>query len=97
MRKKNIWMRFYIWRNSRRNLVAVRQTAHATHDAEDIVIHGIHTEVERTSLRGEASTAGRDAIKYQCCGVNAREVTRARRLVLLGTDGKGIHVDRIGV
>jgi len=36
-----------IVRQDLEDLVAVRKTTHARHDTEDIVVHGIHAEVER--------------------------------------------------
>ena len=74
-------------------LVAVGKTTHARHHAEDVVVHGIHAEVERTAL-GRVG-ARLEAIKHERGRVDAREVTRSRRLVLLGLESKRVHVDRV--
>jgi hypothetical protein len=75
-------------------LVAVSNTSHTTHHAEHVVVNGIHTD-----LSGGSSTnsGGRDN-ELEGGIVNTREVARSRRLVLLGAESEGIHVDTsIGV
>jgi len=71
-------------------LVAVRKATHARHDAEHVVVHGVHTD-----LRAEAGRTNRVvAEREQERGViNAREVARAAGLVLLGLERKRVHVD----
>ena len=76
-------------------LVGIRKTAHAGHHAEDVVVHGIHAEVERRCLRGLRNTGRADAIEHEGCCVDAGEVTSARRLVLLRLESERVHVDGV--
>ena len=78
------------------NLVRVRKTAHARHDAEDIVVHRVHAEVVRVRLgRERARAAARLAVEHEGRRVDAGEVAGARRLVLFGLQGKRVYVDRV--
>lgn len=70
-------------------LIRVREATHAGHDAEHVVIDGIHAQLLDEVARGNV---GMDR-QEQRGVVNARHVARARRLVVLGLDGKRIHVD----
>ena len=70
-------------------LIRVRKTTHAGHDAEHVVVDGVHTQ-----LLGEVARGNVGVHRQQQRGVvNARHVARARRLVVLGLDGKRVHVD----
>jgi len=73
-------------------LVAVREATHAAHDAEHVVVHGIHAHLRR------ATTADRVGRHRQLEGglVDTREVARARGLVLLRLQGEGVHADTRG-
>ena len=102
-------MRFYSWRSSRPSLVRVRQPAHARHDTEDVVVDGIQAEEERVRLvgvraevrgslgtsRSSALRCTRHTVKDKRGIVNAREVARSGRLVVLGLDRKRVDVDRV--
>ncbi len=96
-------MRFYSWRSSRPSLVRVRQPAHARHDTEDVVVDGVQAEEERVRLVGVGTKVARrlrlararHAVKDKRGVVNAREVARSGRLVVLGLDRKRIDVDRV--
>ena len=70
-------------------LVAVGQTTHAAHHAQHVVVQRIHADLRSASAHnrvdGDRQLEGRL--------VNAREVARAARLVLLGAQGEGVHVD----
>ncbi len=109
MLRKSTWTPFYSWKSSRRCLVRVRQPAHARHDAEDVVVDGVQAEEERVRLVGvrtevrlhlgaarpAALARVRHAVKDERGVVNAREVARARRLVVLRLDRKRLDVDRV--
>jgi len=71
------------------NLIAVGEPSHATHDTENVVVSGIDTNLG--SLDTLNSSVGENKLKSSV--VNAREVARAAGLVLLGAQGKGVHVD----
>ena len=74
---------------SKKALIRVREATHAGHDAEHVVIDGIDTQ-----LLGEVARGNVGMDREQERGVvDARHVARARRLVVLGLDGKRIHVD----
>ena len=70
-------------------LVGVGEPSHATHDTENVVVSGIDTNLG--SLDTLNSSVGENKLKSSV--VNAREVARAAWLVLLGAQGKGVHVD----
>ncbi len=71
------------------NLIAVRDTGHARHDTENVVVHGIDTDL--SSVHTRHSVGGKHELKDGI--VNSGEVAAARRLVLLGAKGKGVHID----
>ena len=54
-------------------LVAVGEAAHATHDAEHVVVHGIHAHLRRAAT---AHRVGRDR-QLESRLVDTREVARA--------------------
>ena len=74
-------------------LVGIRKSTHARHHSEDVVVHGIHAEVEGTALGRVGACL--EAVKHERGRVNAGEVTRSGRLVLLRLESKRIHVDRV--
>ena len=65
-------------------LVGVCKTSHTTHDAKDIVVSGVDTD-----LSGLCSTdsGGRDD-ELKCSVIDSGEVACAGRLVLLRAQGK---------
>jgi len=70
-------------------LVAVGETTHTGHHAEHVVVGGIDAD-----LGGLGSgNGGVGQNKEQGGVVNAREVARARWLVLLRAQSEGVHVD----
>jgi hypothetical protein len=70
-------------------LIAISQTAHTGHDAEDVVVDGVHTDFGRVSTK----TAVADS---EDSGVNARHVEGTRGLVFFGFESEGVHVDTFG-
>ena len=86
---------------SEEGLVGVRQTTHTTHDAQNVVIHGIHTEVVGEGLCRECTAIISrcwvcHTIEHEGSTVDTAKVTSSTRLVLLGLNGKGVYVDGIG-
>jgi hypothetical protein len=80
---------FLVFLKMSERLVGVSKTAHARHDAENVVVGRVHTNLGRV---GPAHRGVRqDELKGRV--VNAREVARARRLVLLRAKGERVHVD----
>jgi len=74
-------------------LIGIRDPRHSRHNAKHIVIYGIHTDLG--SRRARDRGGGEDQLKDGI--VNAREVARAARLVLLGAERERVHVDaRVG-
>ena len=71
-------------------LVAVRETAHARHDAEHVVVHRVHTDLRAKTSRTNRVVGER---KEERRVINTREVARAAGLVLLGLEGKRVDVD----
>lgn len=71
------------------DLVGVSKTTHARHDAENVVVGGIHTNLGR--VRAADRRVRQDELKGGI--VNAREVAGARRLVLLRPKRERVHVD----
>ena len=70
-------------------LIRVSQTPHATHNPQNVVIHGIHANLGSvSSLNGGV---GKNKLKGSV--INTRKVARAGRLVLLGPQSEGIQVD----
>lgn len=65
-------------------LIRVSDTSHTTHHAEDVVVHGVHTDLGGGSARNRAGRKD----KLEDSIVNAGEVARTGRLVLLGAEGK---------
>jgi hypothetical protein len=65
-------------------LVGERETTHTGLDAEDVVVHGEHVKVRRD---GTGLGLDRDLSV-----IDAREVARAGRLVLLGLEREGVRV-----
>ena len=70
-------------------LVGVSETTHAAHDTENVVVGSIDANLG--SLDTLNSGVGEN--KLESGVVNAGEVARAGWLVLLGAQGKGVHVD----
>jgi len=70
-------------------LVGVGKSAHATHHAEDVVVQRIHAHLGRAGTNNRVD--GHRQLERRL--VDAREVARATRLVLLGAQGEGVHVD----
>ena len=75
--------------NHAKCLVRVSKASHARHDAENVVVGSIDA-----NSRGQVGADGvvRDS-QEQRGVVNARQVARARRLVLLRLEGKRVNVD----
>ena len=71
-------------------LVRVRETTHATHDAEDIVVDGVDVE----GLVSPGSIG--DALDRELGIVDAGHIAGARRLVLSRLETERVHVDRRG-
>jgi len=73
-------------------LITISKAAHAAHDAENVVVHGIHADLctggGTDSVVGEGDEEGGI--------VNTGKVAGAAGLVLLRLEGKGIHVDTHG-
>jgi len=73
-------------------LVGVREATHAAHDAEHVVVDGVHADLGRAA-RADRVDGHRE---LQRGLVDTREVARARRLVLLRLEGEGVHADARG-
>jgi len=73
-------------------LVGVREATHAAHDAEHVVVDGVHADLGRAT-RADRVNGHRE---LQRGLVDTREVARARRLVLLRLEGEGVHADARG-
>ena len=73
-------------------LVGVREATHAGHDTENVVVDGVHAHLGRAARAHRVD--GHRELQRRL--VNAREVARARRLVLLRLQGKRVHVDALG-
>jgi len=70
-------------------LIRVSQPPHPGHNPQNVVIHGIHANLGSvSSLNGGV---GKNKLKGSV--INTREVARAGRLVLLGSQCEGIQVD----
>ena len=73
-------------------LVRVGETTHTAHDPQHVVVGGVHSDVGHT-----ASPHGVRGHNHLDRGVvDPREVTGARRLVLLRTEGERVHVNTSG-
>jgi len=70
-------------------LVAVREASHTAHHTKNVVIHGIHANLSSVG----ALNGGVGENKLKGSVVNTREVARAGRLVLLGSQCERIQVD----
>jgi hypothetical protein len=70
-------------------LVGVRETAHAAHHAQHVVVDGVHAHLRRAA-RAHRVDGDRE---LESRLVNAGEVARARGLVLLRLEREGVHVD----
>ena len=69
-------------------LVGVGEAAHAGHDAEHVVVHGIHAHLGRVHRANCVVGEGEDEGGV----VNAREVAGARGLVFLRLERERVHV-----
>ena len=72
-------------------LIRVRETTHSRHNAENVIIRGIDADLGGLG----ALNGGVREHKLERSVINAREVTRARGLMFLRSQGKGIHVDAL--
>ena len=66
-------------------LVAVRQTAHSGHDAENVVVDGVYADVPRVVRRDINDSSVRlcaTEVHNDSSCINAREVARSGWLVL---------------
>jgi hypothetical protein len=70
-------------------LVGVREAAHAGHDAEDVVVDGVHADLGRASTTDRVD--GDRELERRL--VDTREVARAAGLVLLRLEREGVDVD----
>ena len=70
-------------------LIAVSHPGHARHYSQHIVVGSIDTDLG--SLGTLNGGVGEDKLKGGV--INAGEVARSRRLVLLRAKGEGVHVD----
>ena len=70
-------------------LVAVRKTTHAAHDAEHVVVDGVHADLRAKNRADRVVGERQDERRI----VNAREVARAAGLVLLGLERERVDVD----
>jgi hypothetical protein len=70
-------------------LIAVSHSRHPGHDTENVVVHGIDTDL--SSVHTRHSVGGKNELKDGI--VNSGEIAATRRLVLLGAEGKGVHID----
>ena len=72
-----------------RCLVAVRETTHPRHNAEDVIVHGV-------DIHTDAVIGSRGSIHLQLSVVNSREVAGSRRLVLFGFESERVDIDFSG-
>jgi len=73
-------------------LVAVRQATHAAHHAQHVVVHGVDAHLRRAARTHRVH--GHRELERGL--VDTGEVARARRLVLLRLERKGVHADTRG-
>ena len=66
------------------HLIGIRDSRHATHDSEHVVVHGVHTHLGS----GRAGNRARGEHKLEDGIVNAREVARTTRLVFLRAESE---------
>ena len=71
------------------NLITVRNSSHAAHHTEHVVIDSVHTDLGGVGSRN--GSGGKHELHH--CIINAREVARPAGLVFLGAQSKGVHVD----
>ena len=71
------------------HLVGVSKTTHTTHDAKDIVVGGVDTDLSGLGTRDGSS---RDN-ELKSGVVNSGEVASSRGLVLLRAKGEGVDID----
>ena len=71
------------------NLVAVGQTTHTAHYAQHVVVGGVDTHL--SGLGTGDGSVGQHQLESGV--VDAAEVARARRLVLLRAESERVHVD----
>jgi len=76
----------------RERLVAVREATHAGHDAEHVVVERVDAYLRRAGANNRVER-NRELERGL---VNAREVARAGRLVLLGAQGERVDVNTRG-
>ena len=72
-------------------LVAIGKPSHTRHDTENVVVGGIDTNLG--GLGALNSGVGENKLKGGI--VNTGEIARARRLVFLWSESKGIHVNSL--
>ena len=70
-------------------LVTVSESTHSTHDAEHVVVDGVHADLRGERRADRVVGQGQDERGV----INTREVARAAGLVLLGLEREGVHVD----
>jgi hypothetical protein len=70
-------------------LVRVRHTTHTTHDTEYVVVDGVDTDLGSSG----ALDGGTRKNELEGGVVNAREIARTRRLVLLWAESKRVKID----
>ena len=70
------------------DLIAVSKTTHAAHDAEDVVIGGVYTNLGITISESLGSKC-----KLKSGVINTRHVACSRRLVFLGLQAKRVNID----
>jgi hypothetical protein len=74
---------------TKRCLIAIRQPSHTRHDTENVVIGSIDTNLSSLG----ALNGGVRENKLKGSIVNAGEVARSAWLMLLWSQGKGVHID----
>ncbi len=73
-------------------LIGIRQSSHARHHTQNVVVHGVDADLRRALLVDRVD--GHRQVQGRL--VNAREVACAGRLVLLGLERERVHVDTRG-
>jgi len=71
-------------------LVGVSETTHTAHYTENVVVDGIDAHLGRSARRAVDRAGGDEELEGRV--VNAREVARARGLVVLRGEGKRVNV-----
>ena len=92
----NLFLRYFIfywecseWVLLTKNLIRVGKSAHTTHNAENIVVSGVNTDLGGAG--GLNSGVRENELKSGI--VDARHIAGARRLVLLRAKGERVNVD----